>query len=143
MIIERKYATYGQLYCDQASKDTLIRILNKHNTPEFVCNYILNLNNDIIFCNTDMSSGIPGEAFHDLQQAFEDLDKTNPFDNGLTYRDVTEVVTLPSRKGSAVMQLMYMNKADLPKVIVQIVALEYKNGKTYVIEPWDTANLIL
>jgi len=143
MIIQRKYATYGQLYSDNETKEAITRIFQKYNVSERVYEYILDPANDIIVNNTDMGSGIPGEAYQELRKTIEELDETYPFDNKLTYRDVNEVLSFPSRKGSAVMQIMYKKSADCSPVIVQVVAMEYKDGKTSIIEPWDTGTIIL
>ncbi len=143
MIIKREYATYGQLVSDKASKDAIIEIFDKHNVPQDVYEYILDPYNDIIVMNTDMESGIPGEAYQELRATFTELDKTVPFDNGLTYKDATSVLTFSSRKGAAITQVLYRNKADMPKVIVQVVAFEYKDGETNFIEPWNIGQVYL
>lgn len=137
MIIKRKYATYGQLFEDEASKNTITRIFDKYEVRKEVYDYILDKYNDIIVMNTDMGSGIPGQAYQELRQAFDELDVTKPYDNGLTYRDATNVFMDYSREGSAIIQILYRNKVDMPKVIVQVVAFEYKDGKTVFIEPWN------
>ena len=143
MIIKRKYATYGQLSADEATKETIIRIFEKYNVSEDIYNFILDPYNDVIVMNTDMGSGIPGQAYQELCQAFEELDVTNPYDNGLTYRDATNVFMDYSRNGSAILQILYRNKVEMPKVIVQVVAFEYKDGKVEFIEPWDIGSVIL
>lgn len=143
MIIKRVFATYGQLSEDEVTKDTITKVFQKYNVSERVFEYILDPANDIIVNNTDMGSGIPGEAYQELRNSFAELDKTNPYDNKLTYRDVNEVLSLPSRKGSAVMQIMYKKSADCSPVIVQVIAMEYKNGQTNLIEPWDIGTVIL
>ena len=93
--------------------------------------------------NTDMGSGIPGPAYQELRKAFDELDITDPYDNGLTYRDVTDVYMDYSRKGSAILQILYRNKVEMPKVIVQVVAFEYKNGNVEFIEPWNIESVII
>ena len=143
MIIKRKYATYGQLSADEATKATITQIFEKYNVSEYIYNSTLDPYNDVIVMNTDMSSGIPGQAYQELCQAFEELDVTNPYDNGLTYRDATNVFMDYSRKGSAILQILYRNRVEMPKVIVQVVAFEYKDGKVEFIEPWDIGSVIL
>ena len=143
MIIKREYATYGQLSSDKASKDAIIRVFDKYNVPQDIYEYILDPYNDVIVMNTDMGSGIPGEAFKELRQSFAELDSVVPFDNDLTYRDVTDVLSFPSRKGVAVEQILYRNKVEMPKVIVQVIAFEYRDGKTIFIEPWDIGQVCL
>ena len=57
--------------------------------------------------------------------------------------DATSVLTFSSRKGAAITQVLYRNKVDMPKVIVQVVAFEYMKGKIYFIEPWDIGQVYL
>ena len=143
MIIKRKYATYGQLSADEVTKATIIRIFEKYNVSEDIYNFTLDPYNDVIVMNTDMGSGIPGQAYQELRKAFEELDITDPYDNGLTYRDATDVYMDYSRKGSAILQILYRNKVEMPKVIVQVVAFEYKNGNVEFIEPWNIESVII
>ena len=143
MIIKRKYATYGQLSTDEVTKATIIQIFEKYNVSEDIYNYILDPYNDVIVMNTDMGSGIPGQAYQELRKAFDELDITDPYDNGLTYRDATNVYMDYSRKGSAILQILYRNKVEMPKVIVQVVAFEYKNGNVEFIEPWNIESVII
>lgn len=143
MIIKRKYATYGQLSVDEVTKATIIRILEKYNVSEDIYNYTLDPYNDVIVMNTDMGSGIPGQAYQELRKAFDELDITDPYDNGLTYRDATNIYMDYSRKGSAILQILYRNKVEMPKVIVQVVAFEYKDGKVEFIEPWNIESVMI
>ena len=143
MIIKRKYATYGQLSADEVTKATIIRIFEKFNVSEDIYNFTLDPYNDVIVMNTDMGSGIPGSAYQELRKAFDELDITDPYDNGLTYRDATDVYMDYSRKGSAILQILYRNKVEMPKVIVQVVAFEYKNGNVEFIEPWNIESVII
>ena len=143
MIIKRKYATYGQLSADEVTKATIIRIFEKYNVSEDIYNYTLDPYNDVIVMNTDMGSGIPGQAYQELRKAFDELDITDPYDNGLTYRDATNVYMDYSRKGSAILQILYRNKVEMPKVIVQVVAFEYRDGKVEFIEPWNIESVII
>ncbi len=142
MFIKRKYATYGQLYSDEASKAAVMKIFDKFNVVEDVRNYILDPYNDIIVINTDEGSCIPSEAYQELRQVFEELDNTSPFDNQLTFRDVTGVMSFPSRKGAAEMQILYSRKDEMPVVIVQVLAFEYKEGKMEFVEPWDIGTVV-
>ena len=143
MIIERKYATYGQLSADKATKEAILQVFQQYEVSKRVQDYILDPYNDIIVFNTDMGSGIPGHVFHELCQVFEKLDQTDPFDNNLTYRDVTDSYFLKSRRGAALLQILYRKKADLPTVIVQVIALEYNDGKTSIIAPWKIDKQII
>ena len=87
---------------------------------------------------TDLGSGIPGECYQLMKGAFEELDKTDPFDNHLTYRDVTQVLTFPSRKGNAMeLFLIRGETTDLNAEIVQIIAIEKDGNGVKAIEPWE------
>ena len=44
------------------------------------------------------------EIRDELRQAFDELDVTNPYDNGLTYRKATDVYLEYSRNGSAILR---------------------------------------
>lgn len=143
MIIKRKYATYGQLSADVESKAAMNRIFDKYNVSEDIRNNILDPYNALIVMHTDLGTGIPGKAYQELRQAFDELDTTNPYDNGLTYRDATDVYLDYSRKGSAILQILYSRKAEMPRVIVQVVAFEYKDGKTEFIEPWNIESVMI
>ena len=143
MIIKRKYATYGQLISDEITKAAIIQIFDKFNVSADVRNYIIDPYNDIIVFNTDMGSGIPGEAYKEIRQKLDELDVTNPFDNNLTYSDVSNTLSFSSRKGNAITQILYCKKVEMPIRIVQVLSFEYKDGKVNFIEPWDLGTIIL
>ena len=136
MIIKRRYCTYGQLYRDVVSKEAIIRIFDRHGVEERIKSTILDPYNDIIVKDTDMGSCIPSDVFQELWDELDILDKTHPFDNGYTYSDVSGVSVVPSRNGNKVMQIMYKSQVEMPNFIVQVIAFEYKDGKTSIIEPW-------
>lgn len=140
MIIKRQYETYGMLMTDEKTKAAIYDALSKSNRPmskeriERIVNYI----HWIRFDQTDLGSGIPGECYQLMKKAFEELDKTDPFDNHLTYRDVTQVLTFPSRKGNAIeLFLIRGETAELGAEIVQIIAFEQDGNGVKAIEPWD------
>lgn len=141
MVIKRKYATYGQLSCDEPSKKAIVKVLEKYNVSEDVYNYILDPYNDIIVINTEMGSGIPGDAYQELRKEFDKLDENVPFDNNLSYSDVDKVTPYCSRKGSAIQLVMTCNKVDLPVRIVQVIAIEHKADDMHFIEPWEIETL--
>ena len=74
--------------------------------------------------NADLGCGLPGEMFIRLLEEFNKLDESSPYDNGLTYRDVTTVIFEPSRKGSAIKLIMKRQKFELPERVVQVIAIE-------------------
>ncbi len=142
MIISRKYATYDQLSADQYSREAMLSVFEKYNVPTKVYDYICDPYKGIIVLNTGMGSDIPGQAYQELRQRFDELDKTHPYDNGFTYKDVTNTVPIDSsRKGSAIMQVLVKEQVELPTLIVQVIAFEYRNGEMYFIEPWDVGSI--
>ncbi len=117
---------------------------DKYNLSTDVFNNICDPYKGIIVLNTDVDSDIPGQAYQELRQIFDELDKTHPYDNGFTYKDVTNAVPIDSsRKGSAIMQVLVKEQAELPTLIVQVVAFEYRNGELYFIEPWDVGSIYI
>jgi len=145
MIIKRKYSTYGQLLNDEASKEVIYNAIANSKNPlddkerDRILAYVTNL----IVLNTDLGSGIPGDAYKEIIDCFDKLDEDHPFDNGLTYRDVNGVLTYPSRKGTAIMQIMYNHIMDLTPVIVQVIAFETKGTDIIQVEPWDVGDIVL
>ena len=143
MIIKRRFATYGQLCGDEKSKDAISGILEKYKVSQDIFEATLDPYNGIIVLNTDLGSGIPGKAYQEIRVALDELDKTNPFENGLTYKDVSDIRTFTSRNGAAIMQVLYKRRCEESPLIVQVIAFEYKDGKTVVIEPWEIGQIIL
>lgn len=143
MVIKRKYATYSQLMADNSSKDVIYRAMHNFNITDDKIEELLEGDANLIALNTDLGSGIPGEAFLSIMSEFDTLDKEKPLDNGMTYRDVTGVITYSSRRGKAIMQVMYNHIMDLPPLIVQVIAFECEDGKITQVEPWDVGNIIL
>ena len=142
MIISRKYATYDQLSADDYSREVILTVFEKYNVPTDVYNYICDPYEGIIVINTEEGSGIPGQAYQELLQKFEELDRTHPYDNGFTYKDVTHAIPIDSsRKGSAIMQVLVKKQVECPTLIVQVIAFEYRNGEVFSIEPWSVGSI--
>ena len=59
-----------------------------------------------------------------LLEEFNKLDETYPYDNGLTYQDVTSVSFEPSRKGTAIKLIMKSQKIEMPERVVCVIAVE-------------------
>lgn len=142
MVIPRKYEWLGIL-CDNdpASKKVIdaafalctrlskkeseeIREYNRRNIPAFL----------------NIGCGIPGESYQYMIQEFEKLDKTSPYDNGLTFNDVGEIETEVSRKGTA-MQMRFLEKTygeDFYRII-GFAAIENKDSKIAINDGWEMA----
>ena len=141
MVIKRKYCTYGQLMSDEKTKSMLLRVLQKTMTLE-KAEWLMSEDSNVFVFNTDMGSGIPGAAYREIREELERLDETNPFDNGLSFSDVKQVVTFSNEAGSAVTQFMICRIFDLPEVIVQVVAFERDDeNQLRFIEPWDVGQI--
>lgn len=141
MIIKRKYELIGVLVDrDSESKKVFMdALLTKY--PQEEAERILACESNACVYNADMSLCIPD--FGTVKEKLEELDLKKPYDNGLTFRDVNNVVCFPSRQGKAAELWMIKDIADLPRRIVQIVAVEYDDGKTYTIKPWEDDTLVL
>lgn len=137
MIIRRKYLTYGQLYSDEPSRVVIQNILGKHNVPDAFKDFILDPDNVSFVYVYEMGMGIPWAAYEEMLQEFEELDKTHPFDNGLAYGDVTQASTYRNKEGNALMVLLISKPDKRPCRIVQVIAIENKNGTTEFTKPWN------
>ena len=141
MVIKRKYCTYGQLMSDEKTKSMLLRVLQK-TMPQEKAEWLMSQDNNVLVFNTDMGSGIPGAAYREIRDELEKLDQTSPFDNGLTLKDVTQVISFANEEGTAVTQFMINRIYDLPEVIVQVIAFESDtNNELRFIEPWDVGQI--
>ena len=141
MVIKRKYCTYGQLMSDEKTKSMLLRVLQK-TLPQEKAEWLMSQDNNVLVFNTDMGSGIPGAAYREIRDELEKLDQTSPFDNGLTLKDVTQVISFANEEGTAVTQFMINRIYDLPEVIVQVIAFESDtNNELRFIEPWDVGQI--
>lgn len=144
MIIKRKYAYYGQLKEDKASLDAMVEAILKSEKQNFTIEdayKMIDRASDVLVLNSNIETGIPGDAFQMFMEEFDELDKTTPFDNGLTYRDVNNVVCFPSRKGNAVMQILYNKSVDALPIIVQVIAFEKDGDSIKPIETWDIGTI--
>lgn len=145
MIIKRVYATYGQLKKDKKSWSIIVRALcessKKYSYDEAV--QLLEMDSYVFVKNTDIESGIPADAYNNFMDKLNELDIKEPFDNGYTYRDVSGSVFYPSRKGNALMQILYCRKFESPIEIVQVIAFEKDGDTIKPIEPWDIGDICI
>lgn len=77
-----------------------------------------------------------GACIETIRKRLDELDEIKPYDNKLTYQDVTNVSCLPSRKGTAAVFCLESNHGDMFPRIVEIIGVEHKDGKTKMIKPW-------
>lgn len=142
MIIKRELCTYGQLMFDEFTRSEIKKVYEKHGLSEEDMRNQMGYVHNVLVLNTEMGSGIPGKVYFDLKQLFERLDLEKPFDNGMTYKDVTDSCCFSSRKGNAIMQWLINRTPDCVPLIVQVVAFERDGQYIKAIEPWDVSGTV-
>ena len=137
MIIKRKYELFGILYGnDPDSKALIDKALDSYHSPS-TKEHILFSDSDIIPAFFDMGCGIRGEAYKQIMEGLDKLDKEKPYDNGLSVGDTTRVEHELSRHGKR-LQLRLVNQTyDNPYRIVGFVTVGNKNGKPVITDGWD------
>ena len=140
MIIKRRFEIIGELINrDERSKEIIMdELLKRYDQKE--AERILLADYQVFMYLADIGSGIP--RLDIIREKLEELDNEIPYDNGLTYADVSSVEILPSRQGKAAVLCMISSKYDSTKRIAQVIAVEYENGKTELIKPWSIDNVI-
>jgi hypothetical protein len=93
---------------------------------------VLNPDNNIIVHYADMGCGLRGDKYNEFLKKLDELDQTDPYDNGLSYRDVIEIEHYPGRRGRAVRLVMWSRRLEEHRRIVKVIALEDDK----VIEDW-------
>ena len=68
---------------------------------------------------------------------FDRLDKTNPYENGLSFKDVTKIEYETSRKGTAIQMRFVSMPFDAPYRIVGFAAVENNNGNLLINKWWE------
>lgn len=140
MIIERKYEIIGELINNDERAASIIKreLLSRFDEAE--TNRILECDFEIFMYRADIGSGIPNLKL--VIDELNKLDKEVPYDNGLTYKDVTDVEILPSKQGKAAVLVMISAHADTPKRIVNVIAVENNGDQIELIKPWNIDNVI-
>lgn len=147
MIIERKYEWLGILYeNDELSKAAIDKAFD---TTTFSSDMkskeeLLIYNGAYIPAFMNIGCGIPGECYRKLMGDFEKLDASNPYDNGLTFKDVTRIEYEASRKGTAIQMRFVSERAEMPYRIVGFAAIQNTNGAISINKGWGmTAPFII
>ena len=141
MIIKRKYECLGIL-CenDKLSKEAidnafaLSGVSNERKEELLSYNYA----NISAFLNTGCL--IPGECYAQFMSDFDRLDLTDPYDNGLTFKDVGRIDFETSRKGTAIQMRFISEKGEKPYRIVGFATIQNKNGAITMDEGWQMGN---
>lgn len=142
MIIKRKYEWLGYLYeNDPSSKIAIDDAFKVLQLDETLKKELLEYNYCNISAFLNIDCGIPGESYSYFMNEFEKLDKTEPYDNGLSFKDVSSIEYEASRKGSAI-QMRFVSKfADCPYRIVGFAAIESIDGKPVINKGWEMASV--
>ena len=147
MIIPRKYEWLGKLYQeDELSRNAIDAAFDNadytrkaENSSLYSKDALLEYNYANISAFLNLGCGIPGNIYSSFMKAFEDLDKTHPYDNGLTFKDVTNIEFETSRKGTAI-QMRFVCELDGMYRIVGFSALQNNNGIVSIDKGWTMAN---
>lgn len=123
MIIKRQYEILGMVVKRDTKAQKIAEQVCKDLDSE-LCEAIFSPYISLTLYNAGMGCGLPGEMFSKLLEEFNRLDETDPYDNGLTYRDVTSIEYETSRKGSAIRLIMKSNKAEQAERIVKVIAVD-------------------
>ena len=138
MIIARKYEWLGLLYeNDPYSHEIIDKAFALSDWGLKEKEKLLSYNHSNIPAFLNLGCGISGESYAYMMKEFEKLDKVYPYDNGLTFKDVTSIEYETSRKGTAI-QMRFINQMyDLPYRIVGFAAIGNKDNVLSINEGWE------
>lgn len=138
MIIPRKYEWLGVLYeKDPVSRDLIDKAFAISNCDPEIKEELLKYNQCNIPAFMNIGCGIPGQSYAFFMEGFEKLDESNPYDNDLTFNDVTRIEYETSRKGFAI-QMRFVNEAcDSPYRIVGFAAIKNNKGRIKTDTGWN------
>ena len=143
MIIKRKYATVAQLCEDGTTRQAIMKIFDDLNVPDDIRVFVFDPGSSVMISNSNMSMFMGDAVYEMVMKRLGELDETDPFENLLNYNNVDKVLSIPGKKGGALMQIMYTKQPDKPVRVVQVLAYETRKGRTELIEPWDVDNVAL
>ena len=131
MIIKRQYETFGMLYLrDPKARELLIAACE--GLDDDLRSRVLSPDNSIIVHYADLGCGLRGDKYAEFLRKLNELDQVEPYDNGLTYRDISRIEHEASRKGKAVRLVMWTERVEQPQRIVKVISLEEDS----VIDDW-------
>ena len=141
MIIPRKYEWLGVLYQnDLLSKNAIDKAFAQLGINDNRKKELLEYNHCSISAFMDLGCGIPGECYSNFMKAFEKLDCDIPYDNGLSFNDVSSIEYETSRKGKAIQMRFVSQKCELPLRIVGFASLENTDGEIQINKGWQMTN---
>lgn len=138
MIIQRRYECLGVLLQnDPKSKEVFYAAFAEDVAASHIA-WLVSENHWLALHNADMGCGIPGETYKSIMEQFAELDKTDPYDNGLTYRDVNKTTSFCSKSGKEI-SFILKHEFDGMERIVQVLSIRTEDGNTTIADPWDPA----
>lgn len=141
MFIQRKYEWLGVLYQnDLLSKIAIDKAFAQLDISDVRKKELLEYNHSNISAFMGLGCGIPGECYSRFMDEFDKLDNSHPYENGLSFNDVSDIEYETSRKGSAIQMRFVSKKCDLPYRIVGFAALENTNGIILINKGWKMIN---
>ena len=85
----------------------------------------------------NLGCGIPGQCYTYFMDGFDALDKSEPYDNGLTFKNVTKIEYETSHNGTAIQIRFVKEYMDMPIQIVSFAAIENSNGLVKMNKGWE------
>ena len=130
MIIARKYEWLGHLYDrDPGARAAIDEACERNQVSESEKKEMLVFNHFRIAEQMDLGYGVPNQFYTELMDAFEGLDQKEPYDNRLTFNDVTDVEYEVNRKGTAIRLMLYSRHHDGPDALVAVVDVGEKRSE--------------
>lgn len=138
MIIPRKYEWFGMLYeIDEDVKEIVDEAFKRADSDDAWKKKVLEYNYSNISAFFNIGCGLPRGSYKYIMEKFDALDKEKPYDNGLTFRDVTRIEYEASRKGVAMQMRFVSEKAESDYRIVCFAAIENNDGKMKINPGWE------
>ena len=125
---------------DERSKEVIDKAFSAERIEDDRKKELLNYNYFNISAFLNLGCGIPGKCYSLFMKEFEELDLVYPYDNGLTFNEVTSIEYETSRKGTAIQMRFVSKMFDGPYRIVGFAAVENKGGMISINKGWRMAD---
>lgn len=124
MVIARKYEWLGHLYDkDPAARALIDEAFERHLVTDSEKKEMLEFNHFRISESMDLGYGVPSLFYTELMDGFAKLDKSDPYDNGLTYNDVTDIEYDVKKNGKAIQLRLISRHRGGPDALVAVAEL--------------------
>lgn len=141
MIIPRKYETYRDLCInDKRAREVIFRYLDSLPSDMSKDEAIDSHLSEVFIYQSEMGCGVS-----DLTSMLDELDALDneyPYDNGLSYNDVSEVITLPNEEGDSISMIMVMDNAEVNRRIVKVITIKTERNADFIAEISDISGVI-